>query len=865
MNKQKINNMLQKVTLCFILLSGFLFRDILAQEPQDPEFKDYSSYPVLDYSNAQEYIVGGVKITGIKYSDPNVFVSMSGLDIGRKVTLPGVDDTKVVEKFWDLGLFSDIKVIAEKIEGNVIFLEIVFRERPRLSKSLIIEGVRKGEVKDLNDKIKLKRGNQVTENVLNNIKTIITKHYRDKGFYNVSTDFIQKNDTTSNNGVTLKVIIDKGPKVKIAEIDFIGNDDFKDKRLRRVMKKTKQKKNNFNFFKSKKYVANNFKEDRTKLAEFYSKKGYRDFKIINDSITFVQNKDNRIMLHIRLGEGDQYFFRNITWVGNTKYTTEYLQAWLRFKKGDIYDQVGLMKRLNIDDDAVASLYTDHGYLFSSITPVELRIDNDSVDVEMRVYEGDQATIDRVMITGNNKTNEHVVRRELRVLPGDLYSKARLMRDFRELATLGHFNPEALKPDIRPKPQNSTVDIGYGLEEKANDQLELSAGFGGGMFIGRVGVRFNNFAASRLLDPKAWRPVPSGDGQTLGISVQSNGRYYQSYNVTFVEPWLGGKRANNFSVSFYHSKMTNRSYYWTPDGADQFYKASGVTVALGRRLKWPDDYFMLSNDVSYMRYRVKDWDGRGYYSLGFKNGTSNNINVGVTFARNSQSQPIYPTSGSNIALSVHLTPPWSFFNNINYASAPQSEKYKWIEYHKWNFKASWFLDLLGTGTHRFVLATNYQFGYLGRYQKKTGYSPYEGFDMGGSGMQNYQMYGIEIVPMRGYGDGSLTPYAPMSEQTSSDNMFSKANIYTKANMELRFPVIMQPSSTIYVVAFAEAGNAWYNFSTYSPFDLKRTAGIGVRAFLPMFGMLGIDWGYGFDHDNKGGGRKGEFQFILGQQF
>ena len=383
-----------------------------------------------------------------------------------------------------------------------------------------------------------------------------------------------------------------------------------------------------------------------------------------------------------------------------------------------------------------------------------------------------------------------------------------------------------------------------------------------MFIGRVGVRFNNFAASRMLDPKAWRPVPSGDGQTLGISMQSNGKYYQSYNVTFVEPWLGGKRRNQFSVSLYHSKMTNRAYYWTTEGADQYYKSSGVTVGLGRMLKWPDDYFMLSNDVSYMRYKVKDWNGRGYYSLGFTNGTSNNINLGVTLARNSQDQPIYPRGGSNISLSVHLTPPWSLFNNINYASAPQSEKFKWIEYHKWIFKSSWYLSLLGKGTYTLVLATNYQFGYLGRYQQKTGFSPYEGFDMGGSGMQGYQMYGIEIVPMRGYTDGALTPYSP---ESTTDNMFSKANIYTKANMELRFPAIVQPSSTIYGILFVEVGNAWYDFSTYHPFDLKRSAGIGVRAFLPMFGMLGIDWGYGFDRDNKNGGRKGEFQFILGQQF
>jgi len=852
--------MLRKVTFFCIFLSVFLFRGVRAQETEPAV--DYSSYPVMDYSNPQEYIIGGVKITGVRFIDTQVLISMSGLEIGRRITVPGDDITKVVEKFWAQGLFSTVKVIATDFEGDVIFLEIVLQERPLLSR-MTIEGVRKGEIKELTDKIPLKRSQQVTENVLNNITTIVAKHYREKGFYNVSTNFIQKVDTTRQNSVLLRVLIDKGDKVKIAEIDFIGNDDFKDSRLRRVMKKTKQKKHNINFFKSKKYIAANFKEDRTKLVEFYSKSGYRDFKIINDSITFAKDRNDRIILHIRLSEGHPYYYRNITWVGNTKYTTERLQAVLRFKKGDIYDQVGLMKRLNVDDDAVASLYTDHGYLFSSIIPVELRIDNDSVDVEMRVYEGEQATIDRVIITGNTKTNEHVVRRELRVLPGELFSKAYLLRDFRELASLGHFNPEALKPDVRPKPQNATVDIAFSLEEKANDMLELSAGFGGGMFIGRVGVRFNNFAASRLLDPKAWRPVPSGDGQTLGISVQSNGRYYQSYNVTFVEPWLGGKRRNQFSVSVYHSKMTNRSYYWTFDGSDQYYKSSGVTVGLGRMLKWPDDYFMLSNDVSYMRYQVKDWDGRGYYSIGFRNGTSNNINVGVTLARSSTNQPIYPSGGSNISLSLHVTPPWSLFNNINYASAPSSEKYKWIEYHKWVFKSAWYLDLgVGTETHRLVLATNYQFGYLGRYQKKTGFSPYEGFDMGGSGMQGYQMYGIEIVPMRGYGDGALTPYSP---ESTKDNMFSKANIYTKANMELRFPAIIQPSSTIYGVLFVEVGNAWYDFNTYNPFDLKRTVGVGVRAFLPMFGMLGIDWGYGFDRDNKNGGRKGEFQFILGQQF
>jgi outer membrane protein insertion porin family len=493
-----------------------------AQEPE--ETTDYSSYPVMDYSNAQEFIVGGVRVEGVKFLDPQVLISMSGLEIGRKINVPGDDITKVIDNFWKQGLFSDVKVIAEKIEGNVIFLVIVLRERPLLSK-LTIDGIKKSEVKDMTDKINLKRGNQVTENVLNNIKTIVTKHYRDKGFYNVKTDFIIKNDSTLNNRVSLKVIINKGDKVKIQEIRFDGNEDYKDAKLRRVMKKTKQRKNNINFFKSKKYVASEFKEDRTKLVEFYSKNGYRDFTIVKDSIAFINKK--RINLHIRVSEGNPYYYRNITWVGNTKYTTEYLSRVLNFKKGDIYDHVGLMKRLNMDEDAVSSLYTDNGYLASQIMPVELRIENDSIDVEMRVYEGEQFTVDRVVIKGNQKTNEHVVRRELSTYPGELYSKSNIMRDYRELASVGHFDPQEIKPDIQPKPQNSTVDIVYSLVEKANDQLELSAGFGGGMFIGRVGVRFNNFAANRIFDPKAWRPVPSGNGQTLGISVQSNGKYYQS--------------------------------------------------------------------------------------------------------------------------------------------------------------------------------------------------------------------------------------------------------------------------------------------------------------------------------------------------
>ena len=840
-------DMLRRLTI----LSVFLCHVAWAQETLD-----FSNLPVMDYSNPQEFIIGGVTVSGVRWIDNQALVSMSGFEIGRRITVPGEDITNVVNMFWNQGLFSNVQILADRIEGNVIFLNIVLQERPRLSR-MTIEGVRRGEERELTDKIPLRVGLQVTENALNNINTIITRHFREKGFFNVSTDFIIREDTLLANRVSLRIVIDKGERVRINEIIFTGNEEFNTRRLRRVMKNTKQRRWNLNVFKSKRFVASNFRDDRNNLTEFYSRHGFRDFTIVDDSITFVA--DNRINLHINVNEGNQYFIRDIAWVGNTRYPTDFLQTVLGFNPGDIYDQVGLMRRLNQDEDAVATLYTDHGFLFSQVMPIEMNIENDSVDIEIRIWEGEQARIDRVIIRGNDKTNEHVIRRELMTRPGDLFSRSNIMMDFRELAMVGHFDPEGISPNVLPNPNNATVDIVWNLTERANDQLELSAGFGGGMFIGRVGVRFNNFAASRMLDPSAWRPVPSGDGQTLGISVQSNGRFYQAYNITFIEPWLGGRRRNQFSISLFHSKMTNRAFYWTAEGSDQFYMASGITVGLGRRLRWPDHFFSLVNDVSYMRYQVNDWQGRGFHNLGFSNGTSNNINTGITLGRNSVNQPIYPSAGSNISLSVNLTPPWSFFNNINYNAAPPSEKFRWIEYHKWVFRSSFFLTLWqATERHRLVLASHYQFGYLGRYNRRAPFSPFEGFDMGGSGMQGYQMYGIEIVPMRGYNDGSLTPFAPGQQ-------FTKANIYTKASIELRFPAIVQPQSTIFGIIFAEAGNAWYDFNTYNPFNLKRSAGVGIRAFLPMFGMLGIDWGYGFDRDHRGGGRRGEFQFILGQQF
>lgn len=832
-----------QIFFLFIILS----LNIFSQEP------DFNNMPVIDYSNPVEYEIADIEITGLKYLQPRVLTSISGLHVGQKINIPGDEISQAISKYWKHGLFSDVKIIVTKLDRGKAYLEIHLQERPRISQ-IIIDGVRKSEKEDLQKSIKLHKGSQLTDNIINNTVTIIKNHYIKKGFFNTEVNVVQQTDTSSVNHVNLYIHVRKNSRVKIDDINFEGNKVFSDKRLRRVMKKTK--KINLNIFKSSKYIESNYEEDKKKLIEFYNKNGYRDAKILNDKLTVLNDK--RVDLIIDLQEGDQYFFRKITWIGNTKYPSEFLNAVLGIKKGDVYNQTLLNERLQSDDDAVSSLYMDQGYLFFSVNPVEVNIQNDSIDVEMRIYEGKPATINKVIIKGNTTTNEHVIRRELYTLPGDLFSRTNIIRSVRELANLGHFDPEKILPNPIPNQSDGTVDLEYNVVERPNDQLQVSGGWGGVGFVGTIGVKFSNFSTRNMFNPKAWRPIPRGDGQTLSVSAQSNGKYYQGYNISFVEPWFGGKKPNSFSISLYHSSQrypSSYNYSISENTSDSYFKTSGASIGLGRRLKWPDDYFTLYTALGYQRYLLNNWN----QSFIFSDGSSNLISLTATLTRSSQDQLIFPRKGSNISLGLQLTPPYSLINGKDYSNKSAAEKYKFIEFHKWTFKANWYTTLIGN----LVLATKVEFGYLGYYNKKIGPSPFEKFEVGGSGMIGYNLYGSDIIPLRGYEDNAVTPYYYKS---SSGYPVYNGNAYTRYYMEFRYLVSPNPQATIYVLSFLEGGNAWDNFDKFNPFSVKRSAGVGVRAFLPMFGMLGIDWGYGFDpaygHTNISGS---QFHFIMGQQF
>ncbi len=804
---------------------------------------DFQNLKVWDYSETREYEIAEVIVSGVQYIQPDVLVNLTGLRKGDKIKVPGDRISRIIEKFWDQGLFSDVKVIAEKVEKGRIYLNIHLVERPRLSR-FSFTGLNKIQTQDLMEKLDIRVGMQVTQDMINNTRRIVEQHFIEKGFYNTQVNIRQRPDTTtSRNMVSLVVMVEKNDRVKIDDIVFVGNHEYSDKRLRRVMKNTKKK--NWNIFKASKFIKDDFKEDKQKLTTFYRKNGYRDFNILGDSISVQGEK--RIMLHIFIEEGSKYFFRDIEWVGNTIYPSELLAEVLGIKKGDVFDQTILEERLQIDEDAVSSLYLDNGYLFFSVDPVEVNIEDDSIDFEMRIYEGKQATVDRVIIRGNTKTNEHVIRREIRTRPGDLFSKSDIIRTVRELAQLGHFDPEQITPNPIPNQSDGTVDLEYSMVERANDQLEISGGWGANMLIGTIGLRFSNFSARNLFNADAWRPIPAGDGQTLSLRAQSNGKYYQSYNFTFVEPWFGGKKPNSLSLSVFHTITSNSRYFG--ERGDRFLRISGASLGLGRRLNWPDDYFNLYNDISYQRYKLDDWTG---YFL-FSDGTSNNISFSNIFARKSVDQLIYPRMGSTFSLSLQVTPPYSLFDDRDYSQLPDNERYKWIEYHKWKFMGEWYLTLAGN----LVLKSKAEFGYLGYYNPEIGPSPFEGFDLGGDGMRGYNLYGRENISLRGYENGSLTPIVDGKKA---------GNVFDKLTLELRHPITLNPSATVFVIAFLEAGNAWYDIEQFNPFMNKRAAGIGLRAFLPMFGLLGLDWGYGFDSVEGEPGISGsQFHFTMGQQF
>jgi outer membrane protein insertion porin family len=690
---------------------------------------------------------------------------------------------------------------------------------------------------------------------LNNTSKIITDHFVEKGFLNTKVNFIQKDDPDQPNNIILTIDVDKKEKVKIAEIIFVGNDNFDAKQLRRKMKNTKKK--NLNFFKASKYIGDKYEEDKESLYTFYNDDGFKDFTILSDSLFTIS--EDRIGLLLRVDEGKQYFLRNVNWVGNSVYKKEDLEKVFNIKKGSVYNQSLISDRLNGmagAQDAVSSLYQDYGYLFSKLIPVESKIEDDSIDLEIRIFEGDQAYLNNIIISGNTRTNEHIPRRELYTLPGDLFSKDKIIRSIRQLGVLGHFDPEKINPSPLPDPTNGTVDLLYKLEEKANDQFEVSGGWGAGMLVGTVGVRFNNFAMRNFFNLKEWKPYPSGDGQSLSIRAQSNGRIYQSYNISFVEPWLGGKKPNTFSVSVYRSLMTNGK----KKGEDgrQSMIIDGASIGLGKRLEWPDDFFSLYGELNYQRYNLNNYS---VYRFLFENGASNLLSFTAKLTRFSTSPNlIYPRSGSTFTVSLQATPPYSFLSGVNMVNATDEVKYNWIEFHKWVFKSDYYFPL--TKDDKLVLNARFAFGYLGHYNKDIGPSPFENFYLGGDGMTGYSFYGREVIALRGYINGSLTPNDPVRGVSSG-------NVYSKITFELRYPISLNQQATIYGLAFLEAGRAWYKLKEYNPFRMNRSAGIGLRANLPMFGLLGIDWGYGFDQvpdpSSYPNANKSQFHFVIGQQF
>lgn len=854
----------------FTVLLVLIFSNLWSQKPDSTEFSIY-------YSSPKQYTIGGIDIVGIKYLDKDMLKEYAGIKVGDPITVPGDQVTQIIKKFWKQGLFSEVKVNASKVVDDQIFLEIYLRERPRLS-SVNYVGVKKSELEDLKEKVLLLEGGQVVDAQLVNAERIIQDYFKEKGFLNTEVNIVQRDDPDKENSIILDINVNKKEKVKISELAFHGVSKVKVELLERVMKKTNDKKLK-NFFLTKKFQEDLYDKDKVSVIQKYNELGYRDAIITRDTVIRNEN-DNTVKVELWIDEGEKYYIRNFKWVGNTIYPSPYLESVLGIQKGSVYNQKQLDKRLTSDPDALSNLYLDNGYLFYSLTPVETNIQNDSIDIEMRMFEGKQATIDRVIIQGNTKTHEQVARRELYTLPGDLFSKTKLMRSYRQLAQLGHFDQEKIGIDPIPNQENGTVDIKYSLLERANDQVELSGGWGMGMFVGSVGLKFTNFSAANIFNKEAWKPLPTGDGQTLSIRAQTNGKFYQQYSFTYMDPWFGGKKPNNFSISLYYSKLTqsNSTYNYTNPYSSYGYSSYGystygyndyttdytdaevtayqitygASIGYGYRLNWPDDYFTIYHELSLQHYKLLDWP---YYFL--STGEINDISLKTVISRNSIDNPLYSRHGSSFSLSLEVTPPYSSFNGEDYGDENMSdtERYSYLEYHKWLFNAKWFTTL--DRSEKFVLHTKYEFGLLGYFDKNRR-SPLEGFKMGGDGMSGYDIYGSDNIALRGYANNSITP-------TTGNGR--TGNIYTKATVELRYPITLSESANIYALTFLEAGNSWYDFKNFNVFDLKRSAGIGVRFWLPMFGLLGIDWGYGFDMPNSGvaSSAKSQFHFVIGQQF
>ncbi len=892
--------MCKKIVLLFIILSCAF--GVYAQETDTTHVEEPAELPVISYSAMpRRYTIADIQVTGINkdiYQDFTL-IGFSGLSVGDVITVPGDEITGAVKRFWRHGLFSDVKILATKIENDSIWLEFQLKQRPRISQ-VNYNGVKKGERTDLEAKLGLRKGYQITPNLMDRAKILIQKYFDNKGFKNVNVDIVQKDDLAHEGEVILDINIDKNQKTKINEIIFTGNEALTDFQLKKAMKKTNEKfslakrfRTSFlEMFSTKKFTTEEYENDKKNIIEKYNEYGYRDAVLLEDSV--ANHNEKTVNIYLSLEEGQKYYLKDIRFIGNTQYSTDYLEALLNMKAGEVYNQKKLNQRLVSDDDAVSNVYFNNGYLFFGADPVEVEVENDSISLEIRIQEGPQATINRVIINGNDRLYEDVVRRELRTKPGMLFSREDLIRSVRELAQMGHFDPENMNPVPVPDPDNGTVDIQYNLVSKANDQIEFSAGWGQTGVIGRLSLKFTNFSMKNFLDPKSYKGIiPQGEGQTLTLSGQTNGRYYQAYSISFMDPWFGGKRPNTLSVSAYFSKQTDisdryysnsmynsynpYSYYGGYSGyggyggyggynnyelaydPDKSIMMLGVAVGYGKRLNWPDDYFQFMATLNYQLYIMKDWR---YFLI--SNGTSHNINLELLLQRSSIDNPLYTRSGSQFALSVSATPPYSLWDGKDYANLSDSDeddmkkKYKMIEYHKWKFKAKIFSPLANPMTVKRtpVLMSRIEYGFLGQYNKHKR-SPFETFYMGGDGMSGYSStYATETIGLRGYENGSII----------GNDGRGYGYAYSRLSMELRYPFLLEPSSTIYGLAFVEAGNAWTSIGEFNPFSLKRSAGAGVRIFLPMIGLMGIDWAYGFDKTDGLGERGGSnFHFIIGQEF
>ncbi|MBN2746024.1 MAG: outer membrane protein assembly factor BamA [Bacteroidales bacterium] len=802
---------------------------------------------VVDYTKPGEYYIGGITVSGVQYLDNNVLIMLSGLSVGQKIKIPGDQITDAIKKLWRQAMFEDIQIQVSYIQGDRVFLNIHLTEQPKLSK-FTITGVRKSESDDLREKIGLVSGDAVNDNVILRTKSRVNKYFIDKGFLNVSTSIGREIDTTTNNKVLLYIRVNKGEKVKVLNLNITGNSDIENGLIKRKLKNTKEKKF-YRFWKASKYIASDFEEDLDGLIKYYNAEGYRDARIVSDSVINVNKK--HININLSILEGRKYYIGDISWVGNTKYSIETLNEVLGLKRGDVYNQELLETRLYMDMERgdVQSLYMNMGYLFSSINPVESQVRGDTIDLEIRIYEGKQARVKRVTVKGNSKTHDHVILREIRTKPGQLFNRADIIRTQRELAQLQYFNAETLGVNPKPNPLDGTVDIEYTVEETSSDQIEMSIGWGLGRIIGTVGVSFNNFSTKNFFKKETWNPIPAGDGQKLSLRMQSNGVYFQSYSASFTEPWLGGKKPNALTVSAYRSVQTNGLLKDDADRAAII--ISGVSVGLGKRLQWPDDYFMLYASMGFQNYFLDNYSG----IFTFSDGNSNNLSLTVALSRNSINKPIYPTSGSEVSASIQLTPPYSLLNGKDYSAMEDAEKYNWLEYYKWKVSYSFYTGMGKSKVAQdLVLHTRAKFGFLGSYNPAVGDSPFERFYLGGDGLSGFSLDGRELIGMRGYGNNSLTP--------RNSEGYIGGTVYTKYTLELRYPISKNPMASVFLMGFVEAGNSWSSLNNFNPFDVHRSAGFGARIYLPMFGLLGLDWGYGFD-DIPGfpDESRGQFHFSI----